>query len=435
MHRVIGAAVAGLALLGMATAAAAQSDVAEFRRLRSEAVAAANAEDPVTAAERLAQADALIPNHPGLMLMRARLAAQGPIPADGLAHLRRYADAGLVVDTSRDPALSLLAETPGYDEVVARIAVNREPVGAGRLRVVATLPAGLLVESVARDEARGRWLVSQIAGRTIVAVDDAGAVTPFLEAATGIGGVLGIVVDAARGRVWAVTAPLPPAIHGQEAPPPTALLEIDLASGRVLARYPAPDGKADRTFGDIALGLDGVVYVADSGGGEVFRLTPEAEALTVLVGPGRFGSPQGMAVTPDGQALIVVDYSSGLYRVDLASGAVARLIAPANASLIGVDGLASDGAALYAIQNGVNPQRVLKLGMDAGWTRIESVEVLAANLPEMDEPTTGLVHDGGLVFVSRSQWSDFEETGVLKDGADGPAIIARLRLDGRGQDQ
>jgi sugar lactone lactonase YvrE len=429
MRAMIGATVAALVLLGLATAAAAQGDVAEFRRLRSEAVAAANADDIATADDRLARADALIPNHPGLILMRARLAARSGDLAQGVAHLGRYADAGLIVDPSRDPSLSLLAETPGYADIVARIAANREPVGAGRLSVVATLPAGVLAESVARDEARGRWLVSQIAGRTIVAVADAGAVTPFMEAAPDIGGVLGIVVDAERGRVWAVTAPLPPATHGQTAAPPTALLEIDLATGRILARYPAPDAQADRTLGDIALGPDGMVYVADSGGGEVFRLTPGAETLTVFVGPGPFGSPQGMTVTPDGQALIVVDYSSGLYRVEMATGGVTQLAAPADASLIGVDGLTRDGRALYAIQNGVNPQRVLKLGIDAGWTRIDAVQVLAANLPEMDEPTTGLVHAGGLVFVSRSQWSDFDDDGAPKAGANGPAIIARLRLD------
>ena len=115
--------------------------------------------------------------------------------------------------------------------------------------------------------------------------------------------------------------------------------------------------------------------------------------------------------------------------VDLSGGGVVRLPTPSDASLIGVDGLARDGGSLYAIQNGVNPQRVLKLVMDAGWTRIDRVEVLAANLPEMEEPTTGVLHDGGLVFVARSQWSDFEDNGALKEGADGPAIIARLRLD------
>lgn len=425
-------ALAGLSLILLASSALAQSDVAEFRRLRAEGVAAANADDLATASERLAQADAVIPNHPGMMLMRARLAVQGGDLAGGVTQLGRYASAGLILDPSQDAALSLLADTPGYAEIIARIADNREPVGAERLSVVTALPAGGLAEGVARDEARKRWLVSQVAGRTIVAVDDAGTVTPFLTQAPSTGGVLGLVVDATRGWVWAVGAPVPPAMYAiDETPPPTtALLRIELSSGRILARHPAPDGKADRTFGDIALGPDGAVYVAASGGGEVFRLAPGGEALTVLVGSGLFGSPQGMTVTPDGRALIVVDYSSGLYRVDLASGTVARMAAPAEASLIGVDGLSGDGAVLYAIQNGVAPQRVLRLTLDPGWTRIETVAVIAANLPEIEEPTSGLVHNGELVFVSRSQWSDFAEDGTPRPEAAGQAIIARLKLDG-----
>lgn len=432
MRTMIGAAVAGLALLGLVSAAAAQSDVAEFRRLRAEGVAAANADDITTANDRLAQADALIPNHPGMMLMRARLAAQSGDAAGGVAHLRRYADAGLVVDPARDPALASLAGTSGYDEAVARLAANRAPVGAGQLSRVASLPGGYLVESVARDEARGQWLVSSIAGRTIMAVSDEGAIKPWLAETPVTAGILGLTVDAERGWAWAASAPVPPATaHWPEgsAPPRTALLRIELATGRINAWFEAPNDGAEHSFGDVTQGPDGTVYVADTSG-SVFRIRPTVGAtLEAVVTPGPIASPQGMVATPDGAALIVVDYSSGLHRVDLDSGAVARLAAPAEASLIGIDGLATDGRAIYAFQNGVAPQRVLKLTLDAGWTRIDAVEVLAANLPEIDEPTTGLVHDGGLVFVSRSQWSDFEETGALKEGADGPAIIARLRLD------
>ena len=57
------------------------------------------------------------------------------------------------------------------------------------------------------------------------------------------------------------------------------------------------------------------------------------------------------------------------------------------------------------------------------------MEVLAANLPQIDEPTTGLVHNGELVFVSRSQWSDFDGDGTPRADSPEPALISRLRLD------
>ena len=405
----------------------AETDVAAFVRLRAEGVAAANADDLETAAARLAEADTRIPNHPGLMLMRARLAVGAGQTEEALALARRYADAGLVVDLAGDRALSTLAGQPGFDALLAGLGANRAPVGADRLMTLAAIPGGGLVESVARDQARGRWLVAMIRDRTIVALDDAGGISPFLAPDDSIGGVLGLAVDGPAGVLWAATAPLPPAVHGRPADAPphvSTLLMIDAASGRVLTRYAAP--RADRMLGDVTLAPDGTVYVA---GDDLFQLRPGGDALAVLVPAGRMRSPQGMVVTPDGAALITADYSSGLWRVDRASGAAMRLEAPADASLVGIDGLISDGRFLYALQNGTAPQRVLRLTPDAAWHRIAAVEVLAANLPQIDDPTTGLVHNGELVFVSRSQWSDFDGDGTPRADSPEPALISRLRLD------
>jgi sugar lactone lactonase YvrE len=404
--------------------------VAAFRILRSEAVTAASAGDLTLAEARLAEADVLIPNHPGLILLRARVAAADDRPGAAVGQLARYAEAGLTLDLDHDAALSALAGTPGYAAVTETIAANRAPVGADRLTPLASVPGTVLVESLVRDETRARWLVSQVAGRTIIAVDDRGTVTPFLVPDARVSGVLGLVRDPSNDTVWATTTALPPATAGRSEPAPgSALLRIDMASGRITAAYPAPDDGRDRTLGDLTMGTDGTLFVADATAGEVLRLRPGAAALDPLVAAGTLGSPQGMVVTPDGAALIVADYSSGLWRIDLSTGGVTLLSAPADASLVGIDGLTTDGRSLYAIQNGTTPQRVLKLVPDTGWTRLAAVSTLAANLPVLDEPTTGLVHQGRLVFVSRSQWRDFADDGSLRSDPPAPAIIVQLQLD------
>ena len=434
--------LAGLLALPAAGAAArqepvpisvsAESDVQAFRRLRAEAVAAAGADDLVTAASRLAEADALIPNHPGLILMRARLAVGAGQPDAAMAQLNRYAGAGLVMNLAGDRALSALTGHPDFDALAAVIAANRAPIGAGRLSEVARMDGSVIVESLIRDEARGRWLVSQVRGRTIVALADDGTVSPYLGADPLTGGVLGMAIDAEAGVLWAATSPLAPAVHGlgvDDVRPVPGLLKIDLATGAVLARIAAPVGPPERGLGDIVRASDGAIHVADSVTGELLVLRPGASRLEVLLPAGTLGSPQGMVVTPDGTGLIVADYSSGLWRVGRATGAATRLLKPAIDSLIGVDGLTTDGRFLYGFQNGVAPQRVLKLTLDAGWTSILAVEVLAANLPIIDEPTTGLVRNRELVFVSRSQWSDFGGDGAQTTAAPVPAIIARLPMD------
>ncbi len=422
-------AVTGLLLVGAPAWAQspAESDVAAFRRLRAEGVAAANADDTAGAARLLAEADGRVPNHPGLILLRARLAMASGQPDEAMMQLNRYAGLGLAANLANDRILSGLATHPEFDAMAAVIEANRAPIGADRITAVAELPGAMLVESAVRDQ--GRWLVSLVRGRTIVAVDDAGVVSPFLQPQAPVAGVLGLALDESAGVLWAATAPVPPAIHGlgTGAVPAGALLKIDVASGRELARYPAPTG--ERSFGDVALAADGTIYVADSSGGDIFQLKPGAAALETLLSAGTLGSPQGMVLTPDGTALIVADYSSGLWRIERASGATQRLSTSAYASLIGIDGLTTDGRVLYGFQNGIAPQRVLKLVPDAGWTAIEAVEVVAANLPLIDEPTTGLVRNGELVFVSRSQWSDFDGEGAQTTSAPAPAIIARLPLD------
>lgn len=412
----------------------AESDVQAFRRLRAEAVAAAGANDLTTAASRLAEADARIANHPGLILMRARVAAAAGQPDEALAQVQRHARGGLVFDLAGDKTLSALANAPGYVEASAAVEANRAPAGGDRLSEVARIDGPVIVESLIRDEVRGRWLVSQVRGRTIVALADDGTVSDFLVlgAAPEIGGVLGMAIDAEAGLLWAATSPLLPAVYGlgmDAVLPAAGLLKIDLTTGALIAHIATPSGALERGLGDVVRAPDGTVHVADSMTGELLVLRPGAEALAVLLPAGTLGSPQGMVVTPDGAALIVADYSSGLWRIDRWTGAARRLSAPADASLIGLDGLATDGRAIYGFQNGVAPQRVLKLMPDTGWTTIDAVEVMAANLPMIDEPTTGLVRNRELVFVSRSQWSDFGGDGAQTTPAPAPAIIARLSLD------
>lgn len=423
--------IVAIALVG-GPAVAQEGDLAAFRRLRAEAMTARDAGQLADADRLLAEAEGHVPNHPGVIVLRARIAAQAGRPDDAISQLRRYADAGLAADVSRDPALAPLVADGAGAEVEQALLVNRDPVGGEDVTDLLTVPGTGLIEGLVRDEAHGRWLASQVRGRTIIAISDDGTVSPWLADDAGRGAVVGIALDLARGVVWAATMALPPATQGRPADAPPiepALLRIDLGTGTVTGHYPVPAGATERGAGDVTLGPDGTVHVANPVGGDLFRLRPGANALEILLSPGTLGSPQGMVARDDG-SLIVADYSSGLWRV-AADGSARRLAAPADTVLIGVDGLIDAGDAVYAIQNGTTPQRVLRLTLNAARTRIEAAEMVAANLSQIDEPTTGLIHDGDLVFVSRSQWSAFDDGGALRAPEPAPALIARLRLPPR----
>lgn len=411
-------------------AAQPEADVAAFRRLRTEAAKALTADDLDRASELLTEAAGRVSNHAGVTLLRARVAAAlGDMPG-ALDLLGRLARMGVAFDPASDPALAPLRDLEGFEPIQAMFQANRRPVGADRLDTLATVSGSGLSEAVAYDAKRERWLVSQVAGRAIVVLPDGTEeARPFLAEPLSLG-ALGMAIDAASDRLWLVASAAPPAVaSGAPAGAAAMLLAIDLADGRVAARHPLPSSERTRGPGDILLAPDGAVFVADGLAGDILRLEPGGSVLTPFMEAGLLGSPQGMVMAPDGRALIVADYSSGLWRAPLDGGAPYRMAAPDDANLIGIDGLIVEGRSLYALQNGAAPQRVLRLTLDAQGGRIDAVQTLAANLPQIDQPTNGQIVEGRLVFVARSQWSAFTADGALRTADLEPAIIASLALD------
>ena len=104
---------------------------------------------------------------------------------------------------------------------------------------------------------------------------------------------------------------------------------------------------------------------------------------------------------------------------------------PQQTTLHGIDALVRHGRDVVGVQNGIDPQRVILIRMAPGWTAVEGVEVLAANLPELSEPTLATVVGGDLVVVGNGQWSRFVDDRAIKDEEPfAPTKILRLKLPG-----
>ena len=124
-----------------------------------------------------------------------------------------------------------------------------------------------------------------------------------------------------------------------------------------------------------------------------------------------FRSLQGVAPAKDGRTLYLADYSHGLLRLDLATGAVRVLDHDPSFSVLGVDGIALHRGSIVAVQNGVAPARVVRYTLDPAGTRITSVSTLDRN-PVADEPTIGAISKGAFVYVANSQWEKYGEAGA-----------------------
>lgn len=270
----------------------------------------------------------------------------------------------------------------------------------------------------------GRLLVSGVAGRTVL-VQQGATFRPWLKPArfAPMGGLFGMAADPARDRLW-IAETDGSGVPGASGPRSTAIVEVQLSNGRVLARHAvSSDGKRDRWMGDVMLARDGSVYATDSRGGAIYRLRKGAVERLVATS---LESLQGLAETGTG-ALVVADYATGLHRIDLASGKIAAIDA-GTAQLRGIDGLQRDGDTLIATQNGTMPNRVLRLRLGADEASVIKVDELLPGPDRIDDIALGRVIGRRFVFIAHSQWASVGEDGKLA-APPKPARIATISLD------
>jgi hypothetical protein len=408
--------LAGLALLGSAPAPA-ESDFARFQRLNAEASAAMKSHDYATAETRLGEMERIYPCQPQVLAAEAQAELKRGDQAAASATLARYAGYGLTLS----PELAQkLAPALGDAKLRATLQRNAAVVGAPE-PVFRTPSEPILVEKIIfapnGDTILGaihRAGLYRVAGGKLEAFSEPGAVA----------GVVGLEADPKRGDLWVASSALPQVANPTHAG--SALVRLDLATGKRKAIYPLPRG-GQQSWGDLTVGPDGTVYAGDALLGDIWRLKPGAQKLELFLEAGRLSSPQGMAMTPDGRRLLVADYTTGMHVIDIATGADHLLPGPRDLCLVGTDGLARDGDELYAVQNGISPQRIVAVRMNRAWTAVTSWRVLAANNAMLSEPTSAAVRGHDLYFVARSQWSDFSDAGPVKTGKVDAAVIARLR--------
>jgi len=399
---------AALAALSLALAGVALAQSGFVDRFKA-ATKAYETKDYVRMEAELREALKLRPAHPTATY---KLAAALALRGDGkgaVAALDGLADRGLAFEPGKDADFAALNDDRAFKSVrrafAGNLAARGEPARAFRLR-----SPGFIPEGIAYDRERKHFYVGSVHERRIQRIRRDDTEQDFV--APGAGGLwaaLGLAADAERRLLWVATSAVPEMKDAAAAElGGTALLAYDLDSGAPKHRFvldAANGGPGPHALGDLAVLEDGTVYATDSSGGMLYALDPQRGAFTAMTPPGALASPQGLALSRDGRTLYVADYTQGLYAFELKTRALTRLEADDDVSLYGIDGLARYQDQLIAIQNGIRPHRIVRLRLTRG--RVTRADVLAASLPEFDEPTLGVVVGERFYFVANSQWGRF----------------------------
>ena len=428
LHRlVVAVLIVAVSACGGGTRTEPVSDEPDLDSIVREAITAHQAGDYDRATELSLQAEEILPNHPRLLFNTACAMALAGENEPALDRLERIAEMQFAVDLASSPSMEPLRGEPRFDAVLQSMATITEPME--RSSVAYTIPdSTFLVEGVAHDPTTGDLLLSSLYQRRIARVTPDGEMTPFTEPSDDLWSMLGMVVDAENGAVWSITVG-GPRMQGSTSDEPlrSALVRFSLADGSENARFEPPAEVESPVLDSLAIAGDGTVYVSDSGAGAIHRLAANGAQLEVMVPPGTFLSTQGLELSADGNTLYAADYGRGVAAIDVETGDV-RFLEHDGPCLLGIDGLDRHGNDLIAIQNGIQPPRVVRIVLSADGSGIDRVETLERAHHLYREPTLGTVVDDDLIYVAASQWQSFDADGkLLVDQLVEPTIL-RLPL-------
>jgi sugar lactone lactonase YvrE len=353
------------------------------------------------------QLHALRPKHPLVLVNYAGALALNGKGAEAVGQLQLMTAMQIVADLD-DHDFDAIRGQDEFRAVAARMQAIRTEV-VGTPEIAYRLPKGLETESITYDPQSGSFFVSAVRKRKILRIDRKGRVTDFVPSAShGLWGGNGMAVDVKRRLLW-TTSSAYDRIEGftKGGPSESALYAFNADTGAFVARYEAPAAGGPHMFDDMTAGGDGTLYVSDSTG-MMFRLAPGAKALEPFVARNVMRSPQGCTVSPNGRLLYVSDYGSGVFAVDLATGDAVKVVLPDDFPAYGIDGLAIHGRTLFAVQNGVAPNRAVRIELAPDGLHATGWRVLAMNQPLMDEPTIGVVARGAYYFLGASQGNKFD---------------------------
>ncbi|MBO9671047.1 MAG: hypothetical protein J7485_11055 [Sphingobium sp.] len=313
-----------------------------------------------------------------------------------------------------------LIKTDRRAALMANFDSNGAPLEVSRSYT--TVPADQrLVEGIAYDSQLKRLFVATVVDGHLLVQD--GANWRRIALPDGIGGLFGMAMDAQRRRLWIAVGVAEPVADKSAITP--GVLEVNADTLQLVDLKTMPAG-AEGSPGDVAVGMDGTVYVSDGLKGGVYRCAPGCTILSALVAPGGpIRSPQGMVPSRDGKALLVAGYGQGIARVDLASGTLAWLAGKEPLMLDGIDGLVRSETGLIAIQNGTSPRRIVRIHLNAAETAVDHVEVLERANKAWGEPTLGALVGPDFVYVADGQWEVWGESGKPRDDQVPRATILR----------
>jgi WD40 repeat protein len=415
--------------LGLTAQAQTKADLLGSQVAEKKAAAEYRAKNFPGFLENMIEADRLRPNHPRLIYNLADAYALNGKDVEATKQLIHLAGMGLYFEPEKDEDFKSIENAVLFKFALAEFAKNKQPAG-NSVKAFSLPEKELITEGIAYDPDTGRFFVSSIHQRKIVVREKDGTVKDFSSPSDGLYSVLGMKVDAGHRILWACSSAFPQ-MKGFAADDNgrAGIFKYDLKTGKLLNKHLLWNDTGKHALGDLTLAKNGDVYASDSISPTIYKISAKTGGkLEVFLTSDRFVSLQGLTFSPDEKYLFAADYSLGFFRIDMKDKSILQLSNPSASAVLGVDGIYFYKNSLLAIQNGIDPQRVMQFPLNTSLTEVTGSKLLAANQADFNEPTLGVLSDDEFYFIANSQWEAVNDKGELDGSKLREPVILKIKL-------
>ena len=327
---------------------------------------------------------------------------------------------GMTYDFNSTEDTLKIRDTEAYEYINQMLVDAGMASGVGA--VAFTMPgAPADFRAIAWDGSRSRFLVGTMSKGSVIAVSADGETDVLLKASdeNGLWSISGLAVDVENSRLWVSSAATP--LFSGFSPADTnhgAVFELDLETLEIVGRYNLPADGLKHEPGSLAVTDDGHVYVINRAAPIIYRKTPEGGRLEVFFASPDLLALRDIAVVPDNSRVFVSDAYKGILVIDPIAEQAALLAGPETMNLGNIESIEYGNGMLFVVQGGFNPQRVIRLELDASGAAVQSVAPMAIALEEFNRPGNGTIQDESLYYIANSGADDAKSTIIMNTPLD-----------------
>nr|WP_299346443.1 L-dopachrome tautomerase-related protein [Allomuricauda sp.] len=396
---------------------------ADLQQIYTESKEAYDAGDYKTFLDKTLQANTIRPNHPTLLYNLAAAYALNKKNDKSVEALRKavWMNAGLPFQEDKD--FEELKDDILHKDLIKEVEDLNSVLRTGDVAFEVNDKL-LHPEGVAYSEKTGKFYIGSVHKRKILEFSEEKGVGEFASGDS-LNAIMGLQVDDKNNKLWVCSTPIPEMMGNHEGKT-AKVLGFDLESGTLLESYSAPHDNA--WLGDLTVSREGAVYVSNSNPEQpmVYTVEKDKEQLEVLFKAPQLISLQGLTLNAGETTLFIADYREGIFAYDFEKDKLSEIKYNLQNPLKGIDGLYYHQGNLIAVHNGLRPFRIVKYQLTESEEEISSFEFLEKALPEMNEPTLGVMVGNHLYYIANSPWGAYYEEKELKPSETTNPIIRRV---------